>query len=209
MAIAAANAVLEPQAAGASNQVVVRGPGDVNIDVYRGYAQVTQDGSTSSGTINYIDGTNALAYTPSFIQVFRYSPPATGVVATVAAGSPAGTGYAVGSVVQILSPSYGAFNATASVATITAGGVPATWTVVNPGSGYAATSNLSTKLISGPGDNLATVTPAITATQTADTTAATIYPVSAASVDARKFTYQQSASDTSNHLMSIGFVAYK
>ena len=209
MAIAAVSAILEATAPTATNQIIVRGPGDVNIDVYRGYAQITQDGSTSSGSINYIDGTNALPFTPSFIHVFRYKPPATGVVASVAAGSPAGTGYAVGSVVQILSPNYGAYNATAQVATITTGGVPATWTVLNPGSGYAATSNLTTKLISGPGDNTATVTPAITATQTADTTATTIYPVSATSVDARSFQYQNSASDTSNHLMSIGFVAYR
>jgi len=208
MAIASVNAVMEATAPTAFNQIIVRGPGDVNIDVYRGYAQITQDGSTSSGTINYIDGTNQLPFTPSFIHVFRTLPPATGVVASVSATS-GGTGYVVGSVAALSQPNYGGVGATASVATITAGGVPATWTLQNPGNtNYFAASGVATTTIAGPGSG-ATVTITVTKTQTADTTAATIYPVSATSVSAVAFTYQNSASDTSNHLMTIGFVAYK
>ena len=117
MAIAATKAVIAATAPTATNQIIVRGPGDVNIDVYRGYAQITQDGSTSSGTIQYIDGTLALPFTPSFIQVFRYKPAAIGVVASISATS-GGTGYAVGSVAQLSQPNYGGYGATASVATI-------------------------------------------------------------------------------------------
>lgn len=208
MAIAAKNAVIEATAPTATNQIIVRGPGDVNIDVYRGYAQITNDGSTSTGTINYIDGTLALPFTPSFIHVFRYKPPATGVVASISATS-GGTGYAVGSVAQLSQPNSAGYGATASVATITSGGVPATWTLQNPGNGnYIAGSGVATTTQLGSGSG-ATVTITITATQAADTTATSIYPVSATSVDARSFTYQNSASDTSNNLMSIGFVAYK
>lgn len=208
MAIANKNAVIEATAPTATNQIIVRGPGDVNIDVYRGYAQITQDGAASTGTINFIDGTLALPYTPSFIQVFRYKPAATGVVASVS-GTSGGTGYAVGSVATLSQPNSAGYGATASVATITAGGVPATWTLQNPGnSNYIAGSGVATTTTLGSGSG-ATVTITITATQTADTTAATIYPVAATVVDARSFIYTNSASDTSNNLMSIGFVAYR
>lgn len=207
MSIASVNAVWEPTAPTATNQIVVRGPGDAQIDVYRGHVQATLDGTLTAFTVNFIDGVLSLPFTPSMINVFRYLPSATGVVSTVSATS-GGTNYAVGSVVQLSQPIYGGYGATIQVATITAGGVPATWTVLNPGSGYFATSGVATSTILGPGSG-ATVTITITAAQVADTAAATIVPLSATAVSATTFTVTTSAAGSNGNLLSVGFVAYK
>lgn len=208
MALSTVNAVWEPTGPTASNQIIVRGPGDVNIDVYRGHFQTTLDGSATTGIANWIDGVLGLPFTPSYIQLFRYLPPATGVVATVSATS-GGTNYAVGSVAQLLQPTYGGLGATASVATITAGGVPATWTVQNPGNGnYFATSGIATATTLGSGSG-ATVTITVTAGQTADTAAATIVPLGVTSVSALTFNYSISAAGSNGNLLSLGFIAYK
>jgi hypothetical protein len=75
MAFTAVNAVLEPTAASKTGQIILRGPGDTIYDVYRGFAQITLDGSSTSGTVNFIDGTQGLAYAPSVILVWRSTPP--------------------------------------------------------------------------------------------------------------------------------------
>lgn len=53
----------EGQQPAASGQVLVTGPSDANSVAYKGNFTVTLDGTSTSATVNFIDGTNGLYFT--------------------------------------------------------------------------------------------------------------------------------------------------
>lgn len=67
MAITVGTAVYEGQAPTKSGQIIVEGGKGVDFTAYRGIATLTLDGTATTATINFIDGTEALPFTPSAV----------------------------------------------------------------------------------------------------------------------------------------------
>src|SRR5574337_1657178 len=72
--------VLESQAAQFTGQVAVTKPFDAK-SVYKGHGVLTLDGTATTATIPFIDGTQKIAYTPSVILVSSNLVSGTGGVA--------------------------------------------------------------------------------------------------------------------------------
>jgi hypothetical protein len=70
MAITAANATYEGQGPTVSGQVMVQGPGGGIGQTLYGFANVVLDGTLTAFTVNFIDGTATLPFTPSAVVVF-------------------------------------------------------------------------------------------------------------------------------------------
>jgi hypothetical protein len=90
MAITTVNAVYTPSGPTADKQILAFGPGSSAELAYIGTATFTGDAASSSATLNYIDGTAALSFTPSAIIACRVGGAATatiGVVSVVDAGN--------------------------------------------------------------------------------------------------------------------------
>jgi len=56
----------------------VQGPGDVQTPAYLAIGTFTGDGSVVFSNLNFIDGTNAIPFTPSYIRVSRVGGNDTG-----------------------------------------------------------------------------------------------------------------------------------
>jgi hypothetical protein len=81
----------------------IKGPGDAQEPAWQGTVTFTGDGSTTSATINWIDGTKAIPFTPSAVEAVRvggtdsaaglpYITAATATTATIAwTAAPAST----------------------------------------------------------------------------------------------------------------------
>ena len=67
MAIPAVNASYEGTAPTKSGQIAVTGGKGVQDTAYVGYADITLDGTLKTGTVNFIDGTETLPFTPSAV----------------------------------------------------------------------------------------------------------------------------------------------
>ncbi len=50
-----------------SGQIVVEGGKGVDLTAYRGVATITLDGTGTTGTVDFIDGTETLPFTPSAV----------------------------------------------------------------------------------------------------------------------------------------------
>jgi len=90
MAITTVNATYLPSGPTATLQILAAGPGSSQEIAYIGIATFTGDAASSSATLNYIDGTAALSFTPSAILACRVGGAATatiGVVSVVDAGN--------------------------------------------------------------------------------------------------------------------------
>lgn len=90
MAITTVNATYIPSGPTADKQIMAFGPGSSQEIAYIGTATFTGDGASSTATLNYIDGTAALNFTPSAIIACRVGGAATatiGVVSVVDAGN--------------------------------------------------------------------------------------------------------------------------
>jgi len=70
MAIADVNAVFQRVAPTKTGQIIVIGPGDAQNIVYKGLATVIL-GTGTTFTLNFIDGTETLPFTPSGVILFR------------------------------------------------------------------------------------------------------------------------------------------
>lgn len=87
--------VLEASAATKTGQIVVTKPFDAK-SVYKGHGVITMDGTATTATIPFIDGTQALAYTPSVILVSSNLVSGTGGVALgITVNTITDTGFAV------------------------------------------------------------------------------------------------------------------
>lgn len=85
MAITTVNATYLSGGPTGTLQVLARG-GQSDLELaYIGTATVTGDGASSSFTVNYIDGTAALNFTPSAILCARSGGAATASIAVVSA----------------------------------------------------------------------------------------------------------------------------
>ena len=85
MANTAANPVYLPSGPTADAQILATGPGSSQELAYIGTAVVTGDNSASTCTVNYIDGTAALPFTPSAILCARIGGTSTATVAVASA----------------------------------------------------------------------------------------------------------------------------
>jgi len=85
MAIAAVNATYLPSGPTADKQILAFGPGSSQEIAYIGTATFTGDGATTSATLNYIDGTAALNFTPSAILAARSGGNTTATISVVSA----------------------------------------------------------------------------------------------------------------------------
>lgn len=70
MAITAANVAYQTAGPVASGQILAPNAQTGLEDAYIGLATFTLDGSTTSATLNFIDGTKTLSFTPSAISAF-------------------------------------------------------------------------------------------------------------------------------------------
>ena len=84
MAISAANAVYASGFPNASDQVVVEGTNQDSDKVVRGKATFVLDGTLTSATLNLIDGTKTLYFTPT---AFRFGRVGGTTAATISISS--------------------------------------------------------------------------------------------------------------------------
>src|SRR6266436_10208262 len=85
MANTCSNPVYSPQGPTADKQILAYGPGSSQEMAYIGTATVTADNSASTVTVNYIDGTAALSFTPTSILCYRTGGTSTATVAVASA----------------------------------------------------------------------------------------------------------------------------
>lgn len=85
MANTAANPVYKPSGPTADAQVLAFGPGSSAELAYIGTCVVTGDSTGSTVTVNYIDGTAALPFTPSAILASRIGGTSTATVSVASA----------------------------------------------------------------------------------------------------------------------------
>jgi len=85
MANTCTNPVYKPSGPTADAQILAFGPGSSQEIAYIGTATITADNSASTCTVNYIDGTAALPFTPSAIICQRTGGTATATVSIVSA----------------------------------------------------------------------------------------------------------------------------
>lgn len=84
MAIATVSAsYVGSQAPQFTGQVLASGPGSAAEFAYIGFATFTGDAASSTATLNYIDGTQALPFTPSAIIACRVGGAATATIGVV------------------------------------------------------------------------------------------------------------------------------
>lgn len=83
MAITTVSAVYLPNGPAADKQILAFGPGSSAEIAYIGTATFTGDAASSTATLNYIDGTAALSFTPSAIIACRVGGAATGTIGVV------------------------------------------------------------------------------------------------------------------------------
>jgi len=85
MANTCSNPVYTPSGPTADKQILAFGPGSSAELAYIGTATITADNSGSTCTVNYIDGTAALSFTPTAILCVRTGGTATATVGIVSA----------------------------------------------------------------------------------------------------------------------------
>jgi hypothetical protein len=85
MANTVTNPVYIPSGPTADKQILATGPGSSQELAYIGTATVTGDSTGSTVTVNYIDGTAALSFTPSAILCVRTGGTSTATVAVASA----------------------------------------------------------------------------------------------------------------------------
>lgn len=85
MANTCSNPSYKPSGPTTDAQILAFGPGSSQELAYIGTATITADNSASTCTVNYIDGTAALPFTPSAILVQRTGGTATATVSAVSA----------------------------------------------------------------------------------------------------------------------------
>src|SRR5262245_56490502 len=85
MANTCTNPSYKPSGPTADAQILAFGPGSSQELAYIGTATITADNSASTCTVNYIDGTAALPFTPAAILVQRLGGSATATVGLVSA----------------------------------------------------------------------------------------------------------------------------
>jgi hypothetical protein len=85
MANSAANPVYKPSGPTADAQILAFGPGSSGEIAYVGTAVITGDSTGSTVTVNYIDGTAALPFTPSAIICVRTGGTSTATVSVASA----------------------------------------------------------------------------------------------------------------------------
>lgn len=83
MAIATVSASYIGTGPTASGQILALGPGGLKELAYIGTATFTGDGASTTATLNYIDGTASLPFTPSAILAVRSGGAATASVSVV------------------------------------------------------------------------------------------------------------------------------
>ena len=95
MAITAGNAVYSGTGPAFTGQSLVQNLGNPEGVYLKGTATVTGDGSSSSFTANWIDGTNTLNFTPSGMLCVRSGGAATSSIAVVSAAPTSSTLFTV------------------------------------------------------------------------------------------------------------------
>ena len=83
MSIATVSASYLPTGPTADKQIMASGPGSSAEIAYIGTATFTGDGASSTATLNYIDGTAALSFTPTAILACRVGGAATATISVV------------------------------------------------------------------------------------------------------------------------------
>lgn len=89
MANTCTNPVYDPSGPTADKQILAFGPGSSAQLGYIGTATITGDNSGSTCTVNYIDGTAALSFTPTAIICQRTGGSGTATVSVVSAADAA------------------------------------------------------------------------------------------------------------------------
>src|SRR5574338_1079224 len=87
MSVTAGTTVLESNNAAKTGQIVIDGPSSANQSVYKGYCPITLDGTATTVTVNFIDGTQVLNYTPSALLISLNLASGTGGVALSASAN--------------------------------------------------------------------------------------------------------------------------
>lgn len=67
MSLTIGTPVFEPTAPTKTGQIVITGNSDAQTSVYKGYVAITLDSSTTTASINWIDGTQTLAFAPTVV----------------------------------------------------------------------------------------------------------------------------------------------